>query len=155
MLHHTLIRRNLGRTAPTPAWIWSQLKMSKSRNLIIRKLLLFRDIVRLFKMRGRQVGSGVSGGGGADWDSKWWLSTDLCTKCNFIWGAEFLPGAVAPLPPGYTTVAVDILMWSCVCLCQYTCRQLAKYTYLLLSFVSYCTSLLRKSTSQLHKKLWW
>ena len=48
--------------------------------------------------------------GGADRDSKCWLSIDLCTKCNFILGgkrgAEFLPeGAVAPLPPsGYATV---------------------------------------------------
>ena len=23
---------------------------------------------------------------GVDWDSKWWLSIDLCTKCNFIGG---------------------------------------------------------------------
>ena len=37
--------------------------------------------------------------GGADRDSKWRLSIDLCIKCNFIWGAEFLPeGAVAPPP---------------------------------------------------------
>ena len=26
--------------------------------------------------------------GGADWDSKWRLSIDLCTKCNFIWGGK-------------------------------------------------------------------
>ena len=57
-------------------------------------------LARLFKMKGRQGGSGVSRG--ADWDSKWRLSIDLCTKCNFIWGregAEFLPGGGRPPPP--------------------------------------------------------
>ena len=57
-------------------------------------------VVRLFKMRGRQGGlMGVWEG--ADWDSKWWLSIDLCTKCNFIWGVRghsFCQGAVAPCP---------------------------------------------------------
>ena len=35
------------------------------------------------------VSMGAQGwAGGADWDSKWRLSIDLCTKCNFIWGAR-------------------------------------------------------------------
>ena len=53
---------------------------------------------------------GAQGGaGGADWDSKWQLSIDLCTKYNFIWGKRggrvsapggqsFCQGAVAPHP---------------------------------------------------------
>ena len=49
-------------------------------------IFLTRGVARLFKMRGRQGGSGLRGGG-ADWDSKWQLSIDLCTKCNFISGA--------------------------------------------------------------------
>ena len=76
----------------------------KSRGLI----RWVRGVARLFKMRGRQ--GGLRGEQGADRDSKWRLSIDLCTKCNFIWGgkrgAEFLPeGAVAPPcpPSGYAT----------------------------------------------------
>ena len=45
---------------------------------------------------------GERGGGGADWDSKWQLSIDLCTKCNFIWGQggqSFFQGGSHPLPP--------------------------------------------------------
>ena len=84
-----------------------------------------RGVARLFKMRGRQ--GGLRGEqGGADWDSKWWLFIDLCTKCNFIWGArggaEFLPeGAVAPpapplATPQYSTHEMYILhvwQWAC------------------------------------------
>ena len=45
--------------------------------------------------------------GGADWDSKWWLSIDLCTKCNFIWGREggrvSARGQLPSAPSGYAT----------------------------------------------------
>ena len=77
-----------------------------------------RGVVRLFKMRGRQ--GGLRGGGGADWDSKWRLSIDLCTKCNLIWeareGAEFVPGAVEPplLPlamPLLKTIFIEVYLW--------------------------------------------
>ena len=51
------------------------------------KILPSRGVARLFKMRGRQGGA-HEWAGGADWYSKWWLSMDLCTKCNFIWGQE-------------------------------------------------------------------
>ena len=41
--------------------------------------------------------------GGLTADSKWWLSIDLSTKCNFIWGGQggqsSARGAVAPCPP--------------------------------------------------------
>ena len=64
-------------------------------------------------MRGGKGGSGVSGGG-ADWDSKWRLCIDLCTKCYFIGGPEggrvSARGAVVPLPPGYATVSEYTLM---------------------------------------------
>ena len=60
----------------------------------------YRDVARLFKMRGRKGGSGVSGG--ADWDSKWWLSIILLYKVLFHLGgkrgAEFLPGGSCPPP---------------------------------------------------------
>ena len=42
---------------------------------------LSRGVARLFKMRGKQGGL-TSEQRGADWDSKWQLSIDLCTKCN-------------------------------------------------------------------------
>ena len=55
-----------------------------------------RGCSQTFQNEGRQGGPrgerGV-GVGGADWDSKWWLSIDLCTKCNFIWGGKS-PGAL-------------------------------------------------------------
>ena len=45
---------------------------------------------------------GAQGEQGADCDSKWRLSIDLCTKCNFIEGWEgdsvSARGAVAPAP---------------------------------------------------------
>ena len=67
-----------------------------------------RGLARLFKMRGRQGGSRVSRGG-ADWDSKWQLSIDFCTKCNFIWGEEggqsFCQGGGRPRPPLATPLA--------------------------------------------------
>ena len=72
-------------------------------------LLAHRGLARLFKMWGSKGGPGVSRGD--NWDSKWQLSIDLCTKCNFIWGqegAEFLPGGrllPCPSPSGYATVA--------------------------------------------------
>ena len=58
-------------------------------------------------MKGQQGGLRGEQGGerGADRDSKWRLSIDLCTKCNFIGGggkrgAEFLPGVDrTPAPP--------------------------------------------------------
>ena len=61
---------------------------------------------KLFKMGEGQGGAG----GGADRDSKWWLSIDHCTKCHFIWGAQgrgqgfWLGGPHHPLPhpSGYT-----------------------------------------------------
>ena len=43
--------------------------------------------------------------GGADRDSKWRLSINLCTKCNFIWGGKrggrvsARGGGCPPLPP--------------------------------------------------------
>ena len=53
---------------------------------------------------------------GADWDSKWRLSIDLCTKCNFIWGQEGMEdgrdsarGAFAPLPPGLRHWNYDLI----------------------------------------------
>ena len=42
---------------------------------------------------------------GSYWDSKWWLSIDLCTNlCNFIWGARggqsfCQRGRLPPCPP--------------------------------------------------------
>ena len=65
-----------------------------------------RGVARLFKMRGGKGDSGASGGG-ADWHSKWRLSIDLCTKCNFIggWGGRVSArGRSPPAPPGYATV---------------------------------------------------
>ena len=69
-----------------------------------QKQVIIRGVARLFKMRGGKGGSRVSRG--ADWDSKWRLSIDLCAKCNFIWGQE--GGRVSawgrsPPPPGYAT----------------------------------------------------
>ena len=71
---------------------------------------MHRGIARLFKMRGWQ--GGLRGEQGADWDSKWRLSIDLCTKCNFIWGArggaEFLPGGqLPPCPPLATPLLIQ------------------------------------------------
>ena len=51
-------------------------------------------------MRGQQGGLKGERGGGADRDSKWWLSIDLCTKCNYIGGGQ---GAESPPPSGYAT----------------------------------------------------
>ena len=56
---------------------------------------------------------------GADWDSKWRLSIDLCTKCNFIWGREgdrvSDRGRSPPAPSsGYAAVyhrALSVLFW--------------------------------------------
>ena len=52
--------------------------------------LIGRGVARLFKMKGQQGGLRGEQGGerGADRDSKWQLSIDLCTKCNFIWGGQ-------------------------------------------------------------------
>ena len=86
--------------------MWQQLLVTEnqlSRNKMCVAAAAGRGVARLFKMMGWQEGSGVSGGG-ADWDSKWRFSIDLCTKCNFIGGergAEFLPGGSCP--PGYAT----------------------------------------------------
>ena len=60
------------------------------------------DFIFFINMQGRGQTFPNEGGGkggvrdeqGAAWDPKWRLSIDLCTKCNFIWGArgaEFLP----------------------------------------------------------------
>ena len=79
------------------------------------KYVIFRGVARLFKMRGRQGGWGVSRGRGADRDSKWRLSIDLCTKCNFIWGqegAEFLPGGRTPL------VMLCFILLTCYVFCS-------------------------------------
>ena len=43
-----------------------------------------RGIARSFQNEGAARGGGLRGERGADWDSKWWLSIDLCKKCNFI-----------------------------------------------------------------------
>ena len=44
---------------------------------------------------------------GADWDSKWQLSIDLCTECNFICGAKrggrVSAGGSPPAPPPLAT----------------------------------------------------
>ena len=60
-----------------------------------------RGVARLFKMRGRQ--GGLRDEQGCWLGLKWQLSINLCTKCNFIWGAEFLSGGSHPPPPRYTT----------------------------------------------------
>ena len=60
-----------------------------------------RAVARLFKMRGRQGGLRGEQRGLLNWDWKWRLSIDLCTKCNFIWGRGgrvSARGAVAPCP---------------------------------------------------------
>ena len=57
---------------------------------------------------------------GADWDWKWRLSVDPCTKCHFIWrlvGSTSVWGAQAPQPPsfGYTPVRgvfPNVVCWS-------------------------------------------
>ena len=55
-----------------------------------------------FQNEGASRGAQGWAGGGADWDSKWRLSIDLCTKCNFIWGRggqSFCRGQSPPCPP--------------------------------------------------------
>ena len=72
-----------------------------------------RGVARLFIMRGRQGGSGVSGGGGGWRDSKWRLSLDLCTKCNFIWGLEEGRVSVRGRSP---PVPLWLRHWGCISL---------------------------------------
>ena len=61
-----------------------------------------RGVARLFKMMGRQ--GGLRDEQGADWESKWRLSIDICTKCNISSGGEggrvsARGWSLAPCPP--------------------------------------------------------
>ena len=71
--------------------------------LLIFAKIKCRGVARLFKMRGRQGELRGKGGERPDRDSKWRLSIDLCTKCNFIWGAReeqsFCQRGSHPPPP--------------------------------------------------------
>ena len=75
----------------------------------VQQYHVYTFLIRIFR-QGRsqtfQNGRAARGGGsgvsrGADWDSKWRLSIDLCTKCNFIGGASggqsFCQGGGCPL----------------------------------------------------------
>ena len=86
----------------TPTKKKKKKKLSAPRIISWCKMFRFGGVARLFKMRGRQ--GGLRGERGeADRDSKWRLSIDLCTKCNFIWGArggaEFLTRGGGCPPP--------------------------------------------------------
>ena len=72
-------------------WLYPQIIVSKSHEN--------QRHSQPFQNEGAARGAQGLAGGGTDWDSKWRLSIDLCTKCNFIWGregAEFLPGGGRP-----------------------------------------------------------
>ena len=59
--------------------------------------LISWGVASLFKVRGAPTGAG------ADRDSNWQLSIDLCRKCHFIWGLKgdgfLIEGAQASLAP--------------------------------------------------------
>ena len=60
--------------------------------------------------RGARGAQGRAWEEGTDWDSKWRLTIDFCTKCNFIWGSRLGWGRVSArgrsthAPPGHATV---------------------------------------------------
>ena len=63
-------------------------KKKERKELIIYKLLseMNRECSHwTFQKRGGKGGGGRSGK--ADWDSKWGLSIDPCTKCHFMGGS--------------------------------------------------------------------
>ena len=72
------------------------MSMFKLKDVLI--CLISLGVGTLFKMRGHQRGEA-----GADRDSNWRLSIDLCRKYHFIWGLKgdgFLTeGAQAPPAP--------------------------------------------------------
>ena len=70
-------------------------------------MLFYQGLNQTFQNEG-------AAGGGADQDTKWWLSRDTCTKSCLIWGtmgggASDCGGSQPlPLPSGYTPVKGDI-----------------------------------------------